>query len=1146
MKPLSIFCFLCVICNVSLTHAFINKNVPLMAECTDIAISDHRSMGYISGSDCGCIILIDFSQELLLADKQITISGSSPKIIKINHFLDELYVVDDQKNQLHLLSLPQVDQYIKDPEITPQVTSITVGKAPQNLAISPDGMILFVCSDHYATEEITVIDATSKNVMDHIFFDQDVDPVDMVVANNKLYVIESIMGIYVIDLSSYKELKRIPLDESAYNAISRPDEAFVYISHASAEGEITIIETSTDTIAKEISMGGIPGSIYKRTNGMDINNHILYAINNGDQSIALINTLTHHLITCPFQLQSSLQDPEQFVVSSDGNHLYMVHPGYEKLTVADIPSLCPVLKKNLILEFPSDRGIVNPILIVESEMCENLPLNMNVFVNKPGLFKTNPYVSQKGYLTFETNPTRIGNAVIDINISDITEQCFSESSIRITLTGNGLTLKKTGFGKFEIDDGYDDTCLPCTKCISPCQVLPDSFNFPKESNVTITAIPGEDEKGHEYYFKKWQGAYNGTDNPVTVKLNKPETILEAIFVTDYTPTGYAIIIQGKNTLEEGLAAHRNTTEYVYETFKKCGFHDNQIKYLKYDHEDIPEKDPENEPTKDRVKYAIKYWADDRLKEHNADLYIVFVGHGSEDQIDFGTESISSLELKEWLDVLNTNANIIVMIGSCHSGSFIDDLSAPDRIIITSSRLHENSNKGKSFADDIIQEGDYFIYHFFYAVSKGENLRDSFNEASLATSRYFDKQHPLLDDNHDYTGTFDLLGMLNGEGEVSRHITVGEKDRNIDDIRFLKLPPDEVDSASLTTSFVLDLGVTERFDNQFWIDILPETTLQNVKRQKLMPRFLIESTPATSKAEWKGITHINKPGTYKVLFFVKERNKDHVLLVREQMVRKNKISNQAPGKFSLLGLNQEIIPVYTPPEYTFSLDWTDAIDPDRDKLTYTLFISDNEQFSNAKMVSGLSRSLSIIQLKGPHEFEESCYYKVQAIDQYGATSESGTKRVNIKNPNDGQQGWIKGRVIDYQTKKLIPHANVFQDIEYSTDQLHVSMDGIGKFIGYGPFGNYDIQAEANGYYSTAKQSFSISSIWANHEIVLELYPHIALEILILQYLANMVDKVELQPFFEAIDIANDGIIGLGEAVDVLRQMLKPGNEANFYK
>ena len=892
--------------------------VNLNTQGYDIEVSNKHPIGFIAGNRC--IRLIDFTQSPFFEIKSITIAEQHPTVLKINSVRDELYVIGNDTQKLYCIDISQIDQYMTNPNnISPEITSVPVGRSPSSIAVSPDGKTIFVCNLYQGMEGTTVIDAEKKSEIHRIPLDKEFDPFDMAIAHNKLYVVDKSIysgQIVVIDLKSYEKIGTISVDESPYHVITGTDETFVFISHDSIEGKISIINTSTDTVEKTIPMGGAADSVYKRTMGMVLKNDILFAVNNGDRTIAMINTQTNQMISCPTPFNIAFAGPQELAVSSDGKKLYVVHQSGKVLTIMDMPNFCPVLKKDLSLEYPNDEGLIDPVLIVESEICENIPLTLNVLVDKPDIFKTKPYIIKKGYLAFETNPSKAGKAIITINVKDINRQCFDESSITINFTGYVLTLKtNVKLVEFEIDNNDSNSCNPCIPpCNEICTVLQGSYPFAKESRISIKApsimTPPEED---EMYFKNWRGDYNGIDNPVTLKLNKTETILEAVFVKDYTPTGYAIIIQGRNEPRQGQVAHRHTTDYVYQTFKNRGFKEENINYYKYDHDDITVKDPEQVPSPEKIKEAITDWAVNKMKSHVADLYIVIVGHGDEDTIFFDSEVITASNLNQWLSVFNDipHAHIIVLIGSCNSGSFIDapdSLSAPDRIIITSSDIHEDSNKGKLFDDvfkieedkedqtsqkedeenKIIQEGDYFIYHFFYQINNGDSIRDSFKEASLATFKYFGNQHPQLDDNHDGKGTFNLLAMLNGEGDVSRKIAIGENlsGQEYQKTRFFVLPHMILDASTSTASFSLDIENDSRF-TRFWIDVTSTIIRKSSTYRKKMLRMLIgPSFLSSAKAHWANVS-FPEPGMYQVLFFGKEINEGHVLLLGEQIVYKNK-------------------------------------------------------------------------------------------------------------------------------------------------------------------------------------------------------------------------------------------------------------------
>jgi hypothetical protein len=802
------------------------------------------------------------------------------------------------------------------------------------------------------------------------------------------------------------------------------------------------------------------------------------------------------------------------------------------------------------MSIKNDSGKSEPILVVHSEICENLPLSLTISTDKPDLFKTIPNLSQTGYLTFETKETRAGIANIEMTLSDSFGQCTDKKSfdLEIIATGAVLSIEKQGRGQIQIDDGNPNTCLPCyddTECTKPCMVLPselspDDHLFPKNSTVTLTAVPYTSNE-ERWFFKNWQKAANETTKTIILELTEDLTSIKAVFEDVYTPVAYAVVIQGRNIDREGERFHRFTTDYVYGILKKRGLMEDDIIYLKYDDENTPIKDPENEPTLEKIQNAITIDSLNKMKNNKADLYIVVVGHGNNESIFFDEKVLSSSKLNQWLEVYDhiDHDNIIVIIGTCKSGSFIKNLSGAKRIIITSSGADENSNKGKYFGNNLTLEGDYFIYHFFNNVYYGDSIRDSFREASLATSNYFDNQEPLLEDNNDKEGTFNLLSELNGEGEKSKNVYIGkdispqETDHLI--TRFSVLPYTLLENDHSTASFTLDLHDCKRFD-QFWIDIRRDLSNAHKDSKRTKPKMLIDpNTFSSSKAEWYNIDRFEESGTYQVLFFGKEASSDHVLLLRKQTVYKKIQKNDPPDRFAFVKTNNNVIPIYCNPEYYFLLDWTDAIDRNKHTFTYTLKMSNND---NNTIFNEIPASFSIIKLNSINYLGQTYHYELNAIDQYGAESFFLKKQMYVSNPNN-QQGWIKGAIFDNLSKKPVCHASVFQVSNQSSTLLNISMDGKGKFIGYAPLGMYKIKVEADGYFYKTL-TVSISQLWPDNEIILFLELDLSLDILVLKYLANIINKEELLSNYDIIDMFDDGKIGLHEAIHILNRFHRRGD------
>jgi len=293
-------------------------------------------------------------------------------------------------------------------------------------------------------------------------------------------------------------------------------------------------------------------------------------------------------------------------------------------------------------------------------------------------------------------------------------------------------------------------------------------------------------------------------------LTGSKSTTEAVLVG--SSAGYAILIHGKIENEEGLAAHKKTTNRIYKTLIKRRFEKDDIHYFNYNIADnettlneviIKDKStaipiPEKKPTKAAIKAAFTD-IQSRMETTPGPLYIIMIDHGGfdgtfhiySDNNETNDDVITPTELDGWLNYLETglktnNASAlkkprVVILGYCYSGSFISELSQeptftnPDdpktlenagRIIITSATAQEESYKGPEESDGV-RSGEYFMEEFFTRLNKGENFKQAFEFAtekteiftrrggnSNATNRFYDDatQHPLLDDDGDGKGS----------------------------------------------------------------------------------------------------------------------------------------------------------------------------------------------------------------------------------------------------------------------------------------------------------------------------------------------------------------------------------------------------------
>ncbi|MFC1505319.1 kelch repeat-containing protein, partial [Thermodesulfobacteriota bacterium] len=312
---------------------------------------------------------------------------------------------------------------------------------------------------------------------------------------------------------------------------------------------------------------------------------------------------------------------------------------------------------------------------------------------------------------------------------------------------------------------------------------------------------------------EWTLSAAYTENPSNYDVDPGTYPLAYIRVV---PTaGYAIVVQGRVASGEGMPSHHKTTSFVYEKLKDRQLLDDDIQYLSWLYSDGWDGDP----SRANIQHAITEWARDKMDENYhpdtgpdeagqpGDLYIIMVDHGWTDPQDleegvffiYPDDPITSTEFAAWINELQGNLtgaaadrNVVVILGFCRAGAFMDDLAASsyeNRVVIASADKDEASHRGPQDVDDEgrpLRDGEYFVSEFFKSVSYGKSIKQSFEQATTLTEAftstgsgvtnapYYDDsvQHPLLDDNSDGIGSNELTGEIDDDGDASEFLFIG--------------------------------------------------------------------------------------------------------------------------------------------------------------------------------------------------------------------------------------------------------------------------------------------------------------------------------------------------------------------------------------
>jgi len=551
-------------------------------------------------------------------------------------------------------------------------------------------------------------------------------------------------------------------------------------------------------------------------------------------------------------------------------------------------------------------------------------------------------------------------------------------------------------------------------------------------------------------------------------------VSDAIDIHVVESAGYAIIVQGKIKDGEGLLSHNKTTKFVYNQLKQRGFfvdesnfetqHNDDIFYLNYN---IEQNGVDGIPTRTSIQNAITTWAKQKMNSKPANLYIIMIDHGLNNQFfvyqtSSEEDTISANDLGTWVDTLQSgllsqdakSQEIVFILGFCHSGSFIPSLSGPNRIIITSASENESSYKGPKETDEtgnILRDGEYFVSELFKKIALGYSLAQAFEASVQLTeqftlaatgslnSSYFDHslQHPLLDDNGDKQGSNDLSDP-SGDGTTSHSIFLGVSKQTEND-------PGDVSIVNVAES--LFLSANQDSTDQIWARVIPNERLRKMWIEIKSPDLTTNNQPIKSiqremdltvipyspfnynfilnRFEWSNVSYFSSPGMYQVFYFAMDDLTGNVSSLMETRVYKARDNNQIPEEFSLLSPVHKSDHKSRPVTKTALIfDWEDSSDLDNDKITYTLIVSKHSNIHLSTIrKENLTHSACLISRYDGLENFTTYYWQVLAIDFYGGIQQSDIWEFYTDDPDNPIWGAIEAHVYDGITGNSIDNAEI---------------------------------------------------------------------------------------------------------------------------
>ena len=540
--------------------------------------------------------------------------------------------------------------------------------------------------------------------------------------------------------------------------------------------------------------------------------------------------------------------------------------------------------------------------------------------------------------------------------------------------------------------------------------------------------------------------------------------------------GYAVLVQGRIDSREGLESHNLTANRIYSHLLNRGLLPENIRYFNFD---TNQSGVDALPTVEGIREAIEVWPREKMNGSPAPLTVVMVDHGDAETffVDGENQVITPEILDRWFDTLERylseeaaaeSRNIV--LGSCYSGSFIPALSSPGRVVITSASADEVSYKGPKEWDEAtnspIRVGEFFLEELFKKLGKGKTVRKSFVDATRKTeiftrrgglstnssSRFLDQavQHPLLDDNGDGEGSNEL--DQRGDGAVASQLYLGTAGGVTGDAEGTVT---EVEFSGLTETLYLS---SQKSSAQLWAQSEDDSQIASAWVEVRAPGKKLEPLSGTGqvtnelprelaqlngdRGRWEvNYDSFSESGQYEIYYFLRDAERGGVSPLKRSVVYKNRKGNLAPEPFALLG------PSYGEKRNTvLRFDWENASDPEEDSISYNLIVAKDRYFRQIIWrAEELTSSSTAIDEAASLEDLSSYFWKVEAVDPYGAMATSRTTGYFYTDNTQGVPGIVQGALYDQDTFDRLAGATIQYPGINGLEQVVTELNGSYQLV-----------------------------------------------------------------------------------------------------
>ncbi|MBF0411495.1 MAG: hypothetical protein HQK70_02145 [Desulfamplus sp.] len=728
----------------------------------------------------------------------------------------QLFVSSKQSGEVRVLS--QIDFSL--------MKIIYVDKSVSYMVLSSDRTKIFVASSIRSADTIHIIDVASKIVRSPPIYIPELNQADkLVIGNGKLFASSQISPSIVVVDEKKLENEVIQLNFGLIPDDMIVTDKYLYLSSVE-ESLIRIVELKDDLKEsekiKDIHFIGSPSSPSRMI--FDGKQYI-YALNNDRTGKVFrldINTNEFDDISC-FQSGHCFYTgakPEDGVISRDGKVLYVSNNSDDSVTYHYISGKLFIEPRTITVKPSDDSGFQTGGNTTQKG------IKLKAGGGSGSYIWSAPYgklSSSSGEEVFFTPPSDEDIYEVTVTDADSPASLTAEAKIivvNIRVTPERITMMDQSPQLFNITGGtppYEISALQGGVVEhSPGE---SSFTFSPPAKDGVYTIEVKDRNEAKGYT---------TVEFIGVPPLPADASRAAIIVVGGPPTD--------NIIWSEVRASAEKLYYVLN--KNKGFRKEEIYLLSpvdidIDLNGVADINIIRNPKagfvqKKDVKAAFE-WAG-TFNKLDQPLFVFFLGHGIIDEFMLNDDknnpqykhTLTAANLKQYIDEYQnaSGRQVVIVMDSCHSGSFIDDLSGKNRAVIT-------STGSENYAFYTLTEKKSlhsFISYFTDFLSGGSNFLDSYTEACKKLKNFYRKalcenesddtyfQNPQYDDNGDkiYFDFFmDTTSSL--DGEMLKKIQIKNLNKEQNRNRF-------ADASSIFDSNVSDMTLSVVSMNKRSVDL----------------------------------------------------------------------------------------------------------------------------------------------------------------------------------------------------------------------------------------------------------------------------------------------------------------------------------------